>query len=167
MICPARKSGLLHKGQGLGPWQCAGWSSMQGSNGTSPHFRVPCEISNNNKEATNIHTAKAKHFNIAVLRSMLSKWKKKITYSNFVSPSITFPLSSSSMLMEEFKSIRRPSIPKIWHGRRVHRNIKQTYLFGPSTFDEYKITSLEVSTKKHIWKCFVTTSNVTTRPSNC
>ena len=39
----------------------------------------------------------------------------------------------------------------ICHSRRVHRNIKQAYLYGPSTFGGYEIPALEVSTNEHRW----------------
>ena len=56
------------------------------------------------------------------------------------------------MLMDELKSIQRPLIPMICHGHQVHRNIKQAYLYGPSTFGRYKIPILEVSTNAHRWE---------------
>ena len=39
----------------------------------------------------------------------------------------------------------------ICHGRRFHHNIKETYLYGQSTFGGYKIPALEVSTNEHRW----------------
>ena len=81
-----------------------------------------------------MHIAKAKKFNNAVLWSMLSIRQKKMEYGTFMIPSITFPLRASGLSMDELKSMQRPLVPMICHGRRVHRNIKQTYLYGPSTF---------------------------------
>ena len=39
----------------------------------------------------------------------------------------------------------------ICYGHRVHRNVKQKYLYGPSTFGGYEILALEVSTNEHRW----------------
>jgi hypothetical protein len=108
-------------------------------------------ISDNNTEATNMHIAKAKKFNNAVMRSNLSPMQKRMAYGTFVIPSITFPLRASGLSMSELKSIQRPLVPMICHGRRVHQNIKQTYLYGPSTFGGYEIPALEVSTNEHRW----------------
>ena len=98
-----------------------------------------------------MHVAKAKKFNNAVLRSRLSPRQKKMAYATFVIPSITFPLRASGLSMKELKSIQRPMVPMICHGRRVHRNVKQHYMYGPSTFGGFEIPAMEVSTNEHRW----------------
>jgi hypothetical protein len=108
-------------------------------------------IADNNTEATNMHIAKAKKFNKAVMRSKLSPRQKRMAYGTFVIPSITFPLRASGLSMSELQFIQRPLIPMIFHGRRVHQHIKQMYLYNPSTFGGYKIPDLEVSTNEHRW----------------
>jgi hypothetical protein len=100
----------------------------------------------NNTEATEMHIAKAKKFNAAVLRSSLSPRQKNMVYATFVIPSITFPLRASGLSINELKSIQRPLVPMICHGHRVHWHVKQKYLYGPSTFGGYEIPALEVST---------------------
>ena len=94
-------------------------------------------ITDNNTEATKMHIAKAKKFNAAVLSLRLSPRQKKMAFATFVIPSITFPLRASGLSMNELKSIQRPLVPMICHGRRVHWNVKHKYLYGPSTFGEY------------------------------
>jgi hypothetical protein len=54
-------------------------------------------IADNNTEATNMHIAKAKMFNNAVLRSMLSTRQKKMAYETFMIPLITFSLRASGL----------------------------------------------------------------------
>ena len=55
------------------------------------------------------------------------------------------------MSIDELKPIQRTIIQMICHGHRVHWNIKQMYLFGPSAFGGYEIPILEVSTNEHQW----------------
>ena len=76
----------------------------------------PMNMSDNNTEATNMHIAKAKTINSAVLRSMLSTQQKMMAYAKCVSPSITFPLRARGLPRNDFKSIQRPLIPMIYHG---------------------------------------------------
>ena len=108
-------------------------------------------ITDNNTEATEMHIAKAKRFNAAVLCLKISPRQKKMVYATFVIPSITLPLRASGLSIKELQSIQRPLVPMICHGRRVHRKVKQKYLYGPSTFGGYEIPALEVSTNEHRW----------------
>ena len=72
-------------------------------------------ITDNNTEATEMHIAKAKKFNAAVLRLKLSPRQKKMAYTTFVIPSITFPLRASGLSMKELQYIQRPLVPMICH----------------------------------------------------
>ena len=123
-------------------------------------------ISDNNNDATQIHIAKAKKFNAAVLRSILSPRQKKMAYATFVIPSSTLPLRASGLSMDDLKSIQRPLVPTIFHMLRVHRNIKQTYLYGPTTFGGYEILPWRFLLTNTDGKFFVTTLNMMMQPSN-
>ena len=75
-----------------------------------------------------------------------------MAYETFVVPSISYPLRASTMSMVDLKAIQKPLLPMICHGRHMIRNVKQDYLFGPSTFGGLEITAFEITTNVHRWE---------------
>ena len=76
-----------------------------------------------------------------------------MAYGTFVVPSILYPLGASTLSMADLKAIQKPLLPMICHGRHMHRNVKQDYLFGPSTFGGLEIPLFGITTTYvHRWK---------------
>ena len=77
---------------------------------------------------------------------------KKIAYFTFVVPSILYPIRASNLSMADLKGIQKPLLPMIYHGRHMHHNVTQDYVFGLSTFRGLEIPVFDITTNVHLWE---------------
>ena len=81
-------------------------------------------IGHDNKEAAELSIEKSKKFNRAFLRSNISPCQKRMGYSLYVEPAITFPFRAITLTVKGFNEIHRPLGTLILHSLHTHSNVR-------------------------------------------